>query len=273
MVLSYFPTGTSDSTAGAGRNLELTSWADISAIAKTGEARKYFSIGDTKSFMVGDYTYHARIVGFNHDVPDPALNYGSGRKDGLNLAGISFEAVELFPDAAPFSTTTSTEIQTVCWGEATVSGVDLIESTIHSTTLPAFYKSLPTDLSTVITPVYKEYWAGAASSILKCIDYLFVPSAVELGLVTSTSSYLYSEGGVYEFYNGTPKSRLAKYRVNDNTAFFRTYWTRSQAQAAVIDGTKEYNRFNTVYSSSIYLKAYECTTTDSSNYVSFAFCV
>lgn len=67
-------------------------WATISAVSRAGKAQDFWSVGDTKTFKSGSYTYTAQIMGFDHyDVSDPS-SYGREK------AGICFQTKETTVD-------------------------------------------------------------------------------------------------------------------------------------------------------------------------------
>lgn len=86
MIICNLFSGSSQSTT---KPLNDYTWYEISRIAKTGAARNYFSIGDTKYFKITvediEYELGATIIGFNHDDVTNSEEYGQTK------AGITFQ--------------------------------------------------------------------------------------------------------------------------------------------------------------------------------------
>lgn len=264
MLFSTFPT---IKALGVGSNLEKTSWADISAIAKSGEASKYFSIGDRKSITVGENTYCARIIGFNHDPLVSAKDYGT-KTNGK--AGITFEVKELYPEAVPYyADTLPTDTYLINWG----GGGGGYASTIHSSVMRSIRASLPLDLRKAITWVQKDYYSfskGSSSIYVTTLqtawDDLFILSSWEMGISTK-----YGVGTVYTFYDlfGGKVSTYCRGLVNSTkySAHLCKYWVR--------DGNPAYaGRPQYVSLSSDSAPVVSPTSFDASDvYTNFAFCV
>lgn len=237
MIISYFPTGGSGSSSATGGNLEKTSWADISAIAKSGKAADYFSVGDTKTITLGAYTYRARILGFYHD-PVAVSTYGNSN------AGITFETVEMYPSTTVYYSGSPSAKNVVYWaGDPNgLSSTTLYESTMRSTTLPSLLTKLPTDLQNVIVPVYKKYHitrldSGDDKYIETVEDKLFLLSAIEYGIATTAANA--SEGSVYAFYDGAKQADIAKWLASSETTdLLKTRWTRT---AYVVSSSGNYS--------------------------------
>lgn len=51
-----------------GATLEATSWDNIAAVSKFGQAPNYWKVGDKKNITVNGVTYAAQIIGFDHDI-------------------------------------------------------------------------------------------------------------------------------------------------------------------------------------------------------------
>lgn len=124
-----------------GDTLEDCSWANISAVSKTGNASSYWSVGDTKSFTVGGVTYTAVILDFNHDTDS------SG-----NSIGITFGMKNCLADEYQFNTSNS---NTLGWSAP-------LFTTLNGTIL----SSLESDLQDVIIPAQKSITAGGSNTSL-----------------------------------------------------------------------------------------------------------
>ena len=139
-------------TIPADRKLDTVyTWAELSAIAKSGEAQTTYGLKLGDTIAINDY--RVRIIGFNHD--------------GENTI--------------TFMTTTVLEPTIVF--EKTLGGYD--NSTLKKYLNNDLYNSLPSDLKNVIIPVTKQVDLGAhAASRTEVIDspnhYLFPLSLEEV---------------------------------------------------------------------------------------------
>lgn len=159
-----------------GRDLESTSWADISSISELGLAQQYFKVGDQKSITVNGVKYQTRIIGFNHD------NLTSGGK-----AGITFQMVDCLNTTYNMESSNTnvngwlncamrkTHLRTTIWGQ------------------------LESSLKSVIKTVNKRASAGNQSATIQTAqDTLFLLSEVEIfGKVTCSKA---GEGSQYAYY-------------------------------------------------------------------------
>lgn len=180
-----------------GRDLESTSWADISTISELGMAQQFFQVGDQKSITVNGVKYQTRIIGFNHD------NLTSGGK-----AGITFQMVDCLNTTYNMESSNTnangwlncamrkTHLRTTIWGQ------------------------LESSLKSVIKTVNKLASAGNQSATIQTAqDTLFLLSEVEIfGKVTYSKA---GEGSQYAYYaagNSTIK------KVNGSANY---WWGRS----------------------------------------------
>jgi len=159
-----------------GRDLESTSWADISSISELGMAQQFFQVGDQKSITVNGVKYQTRIIGFNHD------NLTSGGK-----AGITFQMVDCLNTTYNMESSNTnangwlncamrkTHLRTTIWGQ------------------------LESSLKSVIKTVNKLASAGNQSATIQTAqDTLFLLSEVEIfGKVTYSKA---GEGSQYAYY-------------------------------------------------------------------------
>ncbi len=180
-----------------GRDLESTSWADISSISELGMAQQFFQVGDQKSITVNGVKYQTRIIGFNHD------NLTSGGK-----AGITFQMVDCLNTTYNMESSNTnangwlncamrkTHLRTTIWGQ------------------------LESSLKSVIKTVNKLASSGNQSATIQTAqDTLFLLSEVEIfGKVTYSKA---GEGSQYAYYaagNSTIK------KVNGSADY---WWERS----------------------------------------------
>ena len=265
MIISYFPTGGS-SPSSTGGNLEKMSWSEISAISLAHSARDYFSIGDTKSFTLEGNTYHARIIGFEHDVKSIV--------DGSKVyAGITFETVEMYPTTTVYYDKSKDTKNIVYWGGDPdgLSSVTLYESTMRSVTMPKILSAMPSDLQSVIVPVQKSYHitrldSGDTKYIAQVQDSVFLLAAIELGYATTTANSY--EGETYEYYANCRQFDRIKGLVTSETdasLTARTRWTRT---AYVASSTGNYAYVVTSVGG-----AGNGVVAGATRYFSFAFCV
>ena len=275
MLFSTFPTNKS---VGEGANLGKTSWAEISAIARSGNASKYFSIGDRKSITIDGTIYCARIIDFNHDDLTHAELYGTATN---GKAGITFDVKELWPTTVAYYSpgVLNDESYKVSWG-----GASGYESTLRSTVMPTIEAALPADLQSVIVYVnklYRYYTAATFSSkIATSIDRLFVMNPVELGL--DTGSWEKEEGTVYSFFD-TYKNRTTTYcrgPAEDGTStkdHLCDYWTRGvMATTVSTSDDTMVNRPKCVHFAGYYspsIVGTQAFDTSTKIYTNFSFCV
>lgn len=154
-----------------GTPLANFSWAQISAIARAGEAADYWSVGDTKSVTLGSGTnamnYTFCIIGINHDVLSDSAAYGRAN------AGITFQMQDCYSDYFTHSVA------------------------MNSSTYTAL---LPAELSSVIVPVNKQSSSTGASGAATTTtsSSVFLLSEVEAA-GTNTCSRA-GEGTQYSYY-------------------------------------------------------------------------
>lgn len=217
-----------------GATLEATSWDNIAAVSKFGQAPNYWKVGDKKNITVNGVTYAAQIIGFDHDT----LTTADGSR---TKAGITFQLVDCL------KTTYSMN-----GSNTNVNGWR--GSTMRTSTMATLLNQLSSDLKSVLKFVNKVTSKGNNQSGLETTsDKLFLLSEIE---VFGATQYSYAgEGKQYEYYtagNSTIK------KVNGSANY---WWGRSPRSGAgyfcCVDGNGNAN----VYSAS------------SSIGVSFGFCV
>ena len=218
-----------------GATLEATSWDNIAAVSKFGQAPNYWKVGDRKNITVNGVTYAAQIIGFDHDT----LTTADGSR---TKAGITFQLVDCL------KTTYSMN-----GSNTNVNGWR--GSTMRTSTMATLLNQLSTDLKNVLKFVNKVTSVGNNSSGLETTsDKLFLLSEIE---VFGATQYSYAgEGKQYEYYtagNSTIK------KVNGSANF---WWERSPYSG----GTTYFCCVNGNGSANFNIASY-------SSGVSFGFCV
>ena len=183
-----------------GATLEATTWDNIAAVSKFGQAPNYWKVGDKKNITVNGVTYAAQIIGFDHDT----LTTADGSR---TKAGITFQLVDCL------KTTYSMN-----GSNTNVNGWR--GSTMRTSTMATLLNQLSSDLKSVLKFVNKVTSVGNNSSGLETTsDKLFLLSEIE---VFGATQYSYAgEGKQYEYYtagNSTIK------KVNGSA---RYWWERS----------------------------------------------
>lgn len=195
-----------------GRDLESTSWADISTISELGMAQQFFQVGDQKSITVNGVKYQTRIIGFNHD------NLTSGGK-----AGITFQMVDCLNTTYNMESSNTnangwlncamrkTHLRTTIWGQ------------------------LESSLKSVIKTVNKLASAGNQSATIQTAqDTLFLLSEIEIfGKITYSKA---GEGSQYAYY-AAGNSTIKKVNGSANSWWERSpYGSNSTAFCSVASG-------------------------------------
>lgn len=218
-----------------GATLEATSWDNIAAVSKFGQAPNYWKVGDKKNITVNGVTYAAQIIGFDHDT----LTTADGSR---TKAGITFQLVDCL------NTTYSMN-----GSNTNVNGWR--GSTMRTSTMATLLNQLSSDLKSVLKFVNKVTSVGNKNSGLETTsDKLFLLSEIE---VFGATHYSYAgEGKQYEYYtagNSTIK------KVNGSAY---NWWERSPYSGNT-------NNFCRVYSDGSADHAYASLSFG----VSFGFCV
>lgn len=183
-----------------GATLEATTWDNIAAVSKFGQAPNYWKVGDRKNITVNGVTYAAQIIGFDHDT----LTTADGSR---TKAGITFQLVDCL------KTTYSMN-----GSDTNVNGWR--GSTMRTSTMATLLNQLSSDLKSVLKFVNKVTSKGNKQSALETTsDKLFLLSEIE---VFGATQYSYAgEGKQYEYYtagNSTIK------KVNGSAG---NWWERS----------------------------------------------
>ena len=188
--------------------LEATSWDNIAAVSKFGQAPNYWKVGDKKNINVNGVTYAAQIIGFDHDT----LTTADGSR---TKAGITFQLVDCL------NTTYSMN-----GSNTNVNGWR--GSTMRTSTMATLLNQLSSDLKSVLKFVNKVTSVGNNNSGLETTsDKLFLLSEIE---VFGATQYSYAgEGKQYEYYtagNSTIK------KVNGSANY---WWERSPYSGLTAD--------------------------------------
>lgn len=184
-----------------GATLEATSWDNIAAVSKFGQAPNYWKVGDKKNITVNGVTYAAQIIGFDHDT----LTTADGSR---TKAGITFQMVDCL------NTTYSMN------GSNTNSG-GWNGSTMRTSTMATLLNQLPVALKNVLKSVNKRSGTGGGSTsgTQTTHDKLFLLSEVEIFGTTTYS--VPGEGTQYAYYKAG-NSKVKK--VNGSADY---WWERS----------------------------------------------
>lgn len=237
MLFSTFPPSIAGKDMGGFISLEDTSWEDISKIAKEGKAAERILVGSIKSLTYSGNTYRMRVVGVNHDiVTDPESYGGFKAEDGTTRAGVTFESIENIYGTTRFGPTVSSYANVVYWGDwtdGTTKGSRLQESTIRSETFSDtnFVAKLDSGaLTNLIVPVQKKYYVGYLSAMAEVSDKVFLLSAREIGIASSSADY-YGEGETYAYYDSLPRvfDKIRTSVANTDGAPAANTWLRTQA--------------------------------------------
>lgn len=183
-----------------GATLEATSWDNIAAVSKFGQAPNYWKVGDKKNITVNGVTYAAQIIGFDHDT----LTTADGSR---TKAGITFQLVDCL------KTTYSMN-----GSNTNVNGWR--GSTMRTSTMATLLNQLSSDLKSVLKFVNKVTSKGNNQSGLETTsDKLFLLSEIE---VFGATQYSYAgEGKQYEYYTAG-NSTIKKVNGSANS-----WWERS----------------------------------------------
>lgn len=206
--------------------LENTPWDEISAIAETGAADDYWSVGDAKNIVVNEETLTLEIIGFNHD------DKTSGGK-----AGITFACKNLMANTRQMNST------------ATNAG-GFTGSAMYSWMSTTLYNNLPSDLKAVVKQVNKKTSAGSQSTTINTnAMYLFLLAEIEV--FGSTTYSVSGEGSRYARF--TDASSRIKY-LSNGSGGAGWWWLRSPYRAnsngfcfVISDGRASSSDANTSY--------------------------
>ena len=218
-----------------GATLEATSWDNIAAVSKFGQAPNYWKVGDKKNITVNGVTYAAQIIGFDHDT----LTTADGSR---TKAGITFQLVDCL------KTTYSMN-----GSNTNVNGWR--GSTMRTSTMATLLSQLSSDLKSVLKFVNKVTSVGNNSSGLETTsDKLFLLSEIE---VFGATQYSYAgEGKQYEYYTAG-NSTIKKVNGSANYWWERSPYSGDTDNFCFVNGSGNATYYNA----------------SSSRGVSFGFCV
>lgn len=174
------------------------SWEDIIAACQNNAVPSSWSVGDSKTMVIGGYDYQIDIIGKNHDV----------YSDGSGTAPITFQTNAVYFGTSKMN---NTAINEGGWGACTM----------RSTTLPSAIAEMPEVVQAALKQVNKKYRTSEATGEIATVaDKLFLLSESE---VVDTPAYsVEDEGERYAYYaNGGSTTKVN--RKNDA----KSWWTRS----------------------------------------------
>ena len=185
-------------------------WEEISAVSKSGNASKWWSVGDTKKFTFNNAVYEAQIIGFDHDDVADEANYGREK------AGITFQFKEV-----PSTSFGWNYIDTPknSWLDSRVR--ETIQSWLNS----GYFEI---DLKNVMAKVLKDY-EPSTTTTATVEELIFLLSETEY--LGSTSVGAQSLGTQYAYY-AAGNSTIKKV-VGTTTA--AAHWTRNRKKGSSED--------------------------------------
>ena len=164
-------------------------WSDISRITATGDAQKYFNVGDEKTVELSTGEVITLVIlGFNHD------DLTSGGKAGMTIGMKNLLAT------------------TYRMNSSNTNAGGWNNSEMRTTTMQTLLGQLPSDLQAVIKSVDKKATSGSASTaITTSSDKLFLFTEVEID--GTTSSGYASEGEQYEYWKTVKDGKTSADRI------------------------------------------------------------
>ena len=209
--------------------LEENTWEAIADAAAAGEAAQHWNIGDTKSFTIGGETYHAQIIGFDHDDLDSSdakysdPSYNGGKKK----AAITFHMKDCYDETFRMHTS---DDNSCSWRDSemrTVRMPDLLS------------KMEPEVVAQIRTVTKKTAHSQSDSTLYSTADKLFLLSAAE---VFDNPSYVHpGEGTRYAYY----AAENSRFKNRSGAAAW--WWLRSPSAGSnsfrfvKTDGSNYYN--------------------------------
>lgn len=193
-------------------------WEKIIEAAASGRASELWAVGDTKPYTIGDETYTARIIGFDHDTLDATdEKYGDASYNGgKNKAAITLEMVELTSTGYKIHSSNSYSIG---WRDCAM----------RSSTLPTLKGLIEETVRNAIRTVVKKRAQTPncdTGAYYETPDELFLLSAPEYNRVNAGwNNNFPQEGTPYAYY--TAGNSLAKKKINGTSN--DKYWTSSAA--------------------------------------------
>lgn len=190
-------------------------WEKIIEAAASGRASELWQVGSTKPYTIGDETYTARIIGFDHDALDATdARYGDASYNGgKNKAAITLEMVECTSTSYQIHTSNN---QKVGWSACA----------LRNNTLPAIKATIQSEIKNAIRTVVKKRAESPSADYGKYSetpDTLFILSLVEYNRKSSAHASLADEGTTYAYYEAGNAIIKKKRGESSNSA----YWTAS----------------------------------------------
>lgn len=190
-------------------------WEKIIEAAASGRASELWQVGSTKPYTIGDETYTARIIGFDHDALDATdARYGDASYNGgKNKAAITLEMVEC--TSTTYQIHTSND-QKVGWSACA----------LRNNTLPAIKATIQSEIQNAIRTVVKKRAESPSADYGKYSetpDTLFILSLVEYNRKSSAHGSFADEGTTYAYYEAGNAITKKKRGESSNSA----YWTAS----------------------------------------------
>lgn len=190
-------------------------WEKIIEAAASGRASELWQVGSTKPYTIGDETYTARIIGFDHDALDATdARYGDASYNGgKNKAAITLEMVECTSTSYQIHTSDN---QKVGWSACA----------LRNNTLPAIKATIQSEIQNAIRTVVKKRAESPSADYGKYSetpDTLFILSLVEYNRKSSAHASWADEGTTYAYYEAGNAITKKKRGESSNSA----YWTAS----------------------------------------------
>lgn len=190
-------------------------WEKIIEAAASGRASELWQVGSTKPYTIGDETYTARIIGFDHDALDATdARYGDASYNGgKNKAAITLEMVECTSTTYQIHTSNN---QNVGWSACA----------LRNNTLPAIKATIQSEIQNAIRTVVKKRAESPHADYGKYSetpDTLFILSLVEYNRKSSAHASWADEGTTYAYYEAGNAITKKKRGESSNSA----YWTAS----------------------------------------------
>lgn len=162
---------------------------------------------------IGDETYTARIIGFDHDALDATdAKYGDASYNGgKNKAAITLEMVECTSTTYQIHTSNN---QSIGWRDCA----------LRNTTLPTIKATIQSAIQNAIRTVVKKRAESPSANYNKYTetpDTLFILSMIEYNRKSSVHASWAAEGTTYAYYAAGNAITKKKSGESSNSA----YWT------------------------------------------------
>ena len=190
-------------------------WEKIIEAAASGRASELWQVGSTKPYTIGNETYTARIIGFDHDALDATdARYGDASYNGgKNKAAITLEMVECTSTTYQIHTSNN---QKVGWSACA----------LRNNTLPAIKATIQSEIQNAIRTVVKkraESPSADSGKYSETPDTLFILSLVEYNRKSDAKESWADEGTTYAYYEAGNAITKKKRGESSNSI----YWTAS----------------------------------------------